>query len=92
MLWFETCSEFWTDTLYPNEDALELFQKHYKPLEWEVMRPLWPRRCFLTGKWLWRHKHYRLKMLHKSSWWERPDSTEYCWIDLEYGTQIRFII
>lgn len=91
MRWLETCSVFWTDTLQPTDDAVEEFFKFYKPVKWTKMRPLWPRRCFITGKWLWRNTHYRVEVIHKSLWWERPDMHEYVWIELEAGTQIRFM-
>lgn len=55
------------------------------------MRPIWPRRCFITGTWLWKNKHYKVKVIHTSEWWEVEDSTEYVWIELEIGTQLRLM-
>lgn len=91
MHWFETCSEFWTDTLQPSDDAMAQFNSHYQPVEWTMMRPLWPRRCFITGKWLWRHRHYKVKVLRKSLWWEMPDWEEVIWIEFEIGTSMRLM-
>lgn len=91
MLWLETCSEFWTDTLQPTDDAVAEFHKYYKPVLWTVMRPLWPRRCFITGVWLWREPHYRVEVVHLSAWWEWPPSHEHVWIEVGIGTQLRLM-
>lgn len=91
MLWLETCSEFWTDTLQPSDDAVAEFIKYYQPKEWRLMRPLWPRRCFITGKWLWRKKHYKVEVIHKSEWLVMADYNEYVWIELEIGTQLKLM-
>ena len=92
MRWFETCSEFWTDTLQPCDDAIEEFSRRYRVRKWTIARPLWPRRCLITGKWLWWDKHYKVEAYFQSPWWEMPDIHEYVWIEFETGTMIRLML
>lgn len=94
MRWLETFSEFWTDTLQPSEDPIGEFESYFKGpycyrVVWKLARPLWPRRCFITGKWLWFSRSYRVTGHFARMWFTH---TEVVWIEFTLGTQIKLMI